>query len=209
MGVINGIFYLLIMDKKTLAIFDFDGTITDKDSMYLFLKYIKPKSYITNVIKALPTIMFFFLGIYSRKNAKEALLSQFLKDMPFNLFQQKCNSFAEEILPQIIRPSAIEKIKWHQTQEHHIVIISASPENWLIPWCKQFDIDLIATQMEIVNDCLTGKIDGKNCRGAQKVALLKKYFPHEKFEYKYGYGNSNGDKALLSIVKKSYFKPFE
>ncbi len=68
----------------------------------------------------------------------------------------------------------MERIEWHKEQGHEVVIVSASIECWLKPWCEQNKLNLIGTKMKMEDSKVTGKFLSKNCYGIEKANRVKK-----------------------------------
>ena len=102
----------------------------------------------------------------------------------------------------------MEKIVWHKEQGHKVVIVSASIECWLKPWCDKNGLGLIATKLEIKDGRVTGKFLTKNCYGIEKANRVKEGYNLDDYDYIYAYGDSRGDKELLALAHESHYKPF-
>lgn len=193
-----------------ITFFDFDGTITTKDSLADFIKFAVGKfNYYKGLLILSPILIPYILKLVPNDVAKEKLISHFFKGWDINRFQQISNNYALEKIDKIIRPNAMEKIKWHQQQGHEIVIVSASMENWLIAWCEKNYINLISTKLEVKDNKLTGRFSTLNCHGIEKVSRIKELYNLEDYEVIYAYGDSKGDKEMLNIADEKYYKYFE
>jgi phosphatidylglycerophosphatase C len=192
-----------------LTLFDFDGTITKKDSLVDFIQFAvgKPKYYI-GLLKLSPMLLVFSLKLIPNYIAKEKLISYFFKNLIQSDFDKLAYTYSIGYLDQIVRPLAMEKIKWHQEQGHHVVIVSASMECWLKPWCNKNNLQLLATKLEVIDKKLTGKFLTKNCHGAEKVNQIKKSYNLSDYDYIYVYGDSSGDQEMLALADESFYKPF-
>jgi len=94
-----------------------------------------------------------------------------------------------------------KKIKtWYrENKKESDIIISASPEFLLFPVTEKLDIqDVIATKLDIN----TGKIDGKNCRGKEKVVRFQEKYKLEEIDN--FYSDSDADLPLATIAKRAY-----
>jgi HAD superfamily hydrolase (TIGR01490 family) len=195
---------------SSIAFFDFDGTITNKDSMWLFLKYFCGNlKFYTQIIPLIPALLLFKLGIITSKNIKEIVFKKFFKNYELVLFQEKCKLFTDKILVNHFRFEAMQRIIWHEEKGHQIVVVSASPMNWIKYWCLSKNIDLIATELEVCNQKLTGQIKGENCKGEQKVIRIKQNYDLAAYETVYAYGDSVGDKEMLEIADKAFYRRFD
>lgn len=197
------------MSKKSIAFFDFDGTLTKKDTLLEFIKYSHGglKFWIGFLVSS-PYLIAYKLKIISNQTAKEKVLSHFFARMPESTFNQLCLNFAREKIPGLIRKKGLEKIHELKQVNTHIVIVSASPENWLFPWAQDHQIELLATRLQTVDNLLTGKIDGFNCHGKEKVRRVLEKYNLQEYDTIYAYGDTSGDKPLLKLATHAYYKPF-
>lgn len=194
--------------SKNIAVFDFDGTITNSDSLWKFLKYSKTKAcFYFGCLINLPLLTLAALGLYSRSKAKEHLIGWFFRGYPKSDFLNLCEHFADAH-ECIIRDSATEEIKRHQKSNHIVIIITASPIEWVIPFAKKLDIPIVlGTQLEYTSEGkLTGHFSSKNCTGSEKVKALLTRFPNREQYTLYTYGDSSGDKELLDFSDYKYFR---
>lgn len=199
-----------IKENKILALFDFDGTITSKDTLILFLKYTQGNfKYYRGLFFLSPFLIAYKLKLYPNYKAKQILLSWFFKNLNYGEFKRKGEFFCAEILPNYIREAALKKIKWHQKKQHRIVLVTASVEEWVAPWCNEVDIEYICTRLEVKDNYLTGKFSTANCFGVEKVNRIKSMINLSDYDTIYAYGDSSGDKDLLSIATKPFYRHFE
>ncbi len=192
-----------------LALFDFDGTITTKDSLADFIQYAVGKpTYYMGLLGLSPVLAAYTLKLIPNHTAKEKLITHFFQGWDTNRFQKLTKQYSLEQIDKIIRPKAIKKIKWHQEQGHKVVIVSASMECWLEAWCDMQNIELISTQLEMRDNKLTGKFATKNCYGIEKANRVKKVYNLSDYNYIYAYGDSHGDNELIELSDESFYKPF-
>jgi phosphatidylglycerophosphatase C len=193
----------------TIAAFDFDGTITTKDTLFDFLQF----SFGTNrLLKALlnlfPILFLHKIGIKSNHEAKQKLFSHFFKDMPVETYYDLCNKYADRI-ENILSVDAINKLNEHKRKGDTVIIVSASIQDWIIPWAKRNGLDIVlATEVEVVANKVTGTFKTKNCYGKEKVERLLAIFPDKKLYSLYAYGDSAGDKHLLEFADFPFYRTF-
>ena len=192
--------------NKVLAIFDFDKTITKKDSLIDFLIYINgTKRFIYGIFKCSKNLLLYKLKLISNKQAKESVLTQFFKGLSINDIIAAGDIYAERRLPSILNSKALERINYHMMNKHKLVIVSASAKYWFQKWAYINGFtNIISTELENQNNTLTGKINGNNCYGPEKVTKLKEFINLKEFDYIYAYGDSHGDKELLELANESY-----
>lgn len=195
--------------KKGIAFFDFDGTITTKDTLLEFIKFSKGSFlfYLGFLINS-PYLVAMKLGLISNQVAKEKVLRFFFKNKDINEFNELCNKFALEEIPKLIRLKAKQEIKKLKTDGFVIVVVSASPENWIQKWSFSEGLELIASKLEVNNGKITGKILGKNCHGVEKLKRIKEKYIIEDYKVIYAYGDTSGDRPMLNVATHSFYKPF-
>jgi phosphatidylglycerophosphatase C len=197
------------VSERKIAFFDFDGTITTKDTLLEVIKFQKGSAafYLGFLLYA-PVLLAYKLKLIPNDKAKQKILVYFFGGTPENVFQSACDDFAEQKLPGIIRPAALAEIERLRNMHFEIVVVSASAGNWIRKWADRLHLKLIATQLEIKNGRVTGRIDGRNCYGDQKVARIRELWNLKDFTEIYAYGDSDADKAMLALATKSFYKPF-
>jgi phosphatidylglycerophosphatase C len=194
---------------KKIAFFDFDGTITTRDTMLAVIKFQKGvvPFYIGFLMNA-PVLIGLKTKRVTNQAAKERILEYFFAGTAISSFQALCDFFAVNKLPALIRPKAMAEITSLQESGFEVVVVSASAENWVKAWCTKAGVKLIATKLELKDDALTGKISGINCHGEEKVLRIKSEYDLSKYGEIYCYGDTSGDKPMLALGTKSFYKPF-
>jgi phosphatidylglycerophosphatase C len=195
--------------KKRIAFFDFDGTITTKDTLLEFIKYSKGALlfYFGFLVNS-PYLLAYKLKIISNQLAKEKVLKFFFGNMPVGLFNEKCSAFSINNIPGLIRPEALEEIRKLRKSGTVVVIVSASPENWIRQWAGELQVPLLATQLETKHDKISGRIAGKNCHGEEKVRRIREAFTLTDYDDITAYGDTMGDLPMLGLANRRFFKPF-
>jgi len=198
-----------IKDKKIIAAFDFDGTITKNDSMPAFIRFVSSMpDFLSGTLQMLPYFILFKLNFIGNDQAKEKLFKIFFSGMNYKVFDEIAEQFSRKI-DQMVNPEAIEKIRWHQKMGHHVIIISASAENWIKPWAIENGIQQVfATRLEVINEKMTGSFSNKNCHGQEKVNRLLEAYPERQNYTLYAYGDTHGDKELLALADHSFYRSF-
>lgn len=203
------------MNQK-IAFFDFDGTITTKDTLLEFIKFSRGsfRFYLGFILNG-PWLIAYKLKLISNQKAKERILQFFFRNTPVDLFEQQCERFSREILPELIRPKALREITRLKESGATVVIVSASPANWIREWSEKMEAALLATQLETTPGNkgaaslrLTGKIFEVNCHGEEKVRRIKEAYALEEYNQIYTYGDTGGDVPMLKLGTTSFYKPF-
>jgi phosphatidylglycerophosphatase C len=185
-----------------LAAFDFDGTISRRDSLIPFLVYVRGAAAVGAAAARLaPKLARMAVGRTDRDTTKEELLAALLAGYPVDGLIAAGRAYASE-LERRLRPDVVASIDAHRTQAHTLVMISASPTAYLEPLGAALGFDaVLATRLEVGPDRrLTGRFDGRNVRGEEKVARLRGWLDGREPEEMWAYGDSEGDAELLALA---------
>jgi HAD superfamily hydrolase (TIGR01490 family) len=194
------------MQEKRIAIFDFDGTITPKDTFIEFIKYVHgPFKYYWFLFTRSPLIAFYYLRIIPNHRLKEIFFSYFFKGWEENALRTKGEQFCDELITAMCFPAALQVLESHKQRNDDILILTASSDIWLGKWCQDHKFQIIGTNYQIENGIITGKIAGKNCHGKEKWERIKTLI--RSYDYSYGYGDSQSDMHFISPLTEQYFFP--
>ena len=198
-----------MVPENKLVLYDFDGTITTKDTLFEFCRFIAGRSlYTTKILILLPVLLAQRLKVVSAQRAKEIFLAFFLKGLKQAEFENKCQLFTDNILPGLIRPQALTSIQDYKNSQSRVVIVSASPQNWILPWACKVGVEVIATRLVIEAGSITGKIKGKNCNGLEKVNRVREMVDLSSYSEIIAFGDTKGDLPMLALATQKFFKPF-
>ena len=187
-----------------LALFDFDGTLTKKDSLDEFLKQsVGIKKYFLNMFRFLPYFILWQTKLMNNGVAKEHLFRIFFKGMDEELFKSKAKEFSLTKLDSIISEERIKILREHQKNGDRVIIVSASMQCWLQPWCDKEGVELLCTHLKFEEGSFSGKFLTPNCHGIEKANRIKAHLNIEEYEIIHAYGDSSGDKEMLDLAHKS------
>jgi phosphatidylglycerophosphatase C len=191
-----------------VAAFDFDGTLTSGGSVLPFLVALRGFWPVFRTVSALAPQLArsAITGGTAADDAKQKLFTRLLGGLPVEAVEERSIAFAQRHLTEHLRRDARQRLEWHQRQGHHVVIVSASPECYVRRAGEILGVDgVLATRLAVSGDgLLTGRYEGKNCRGAEKYARLVAHLRDHGLlsgggdqPELWAYGNSRGDLRLL------------
>jgi phosphatidylglycerophosphatase C len=198
--------------RVTVAAFDFDGTLTDAGSVFPFLVSVRGWwPVLRAVFRLSPRLLRAAVtGGTTADSVKETLFTRLLGGLPKEEVDRRGAVFAERHLRRHLREDTKRRLDWHRSQGHYTVIVSASPESYVIPSGHLLGTDgVVATRLAVGGGgLLTGGYEGKNCRGAEKYARLIVHLRSRGLLSSNGgeqpllwaYGNSRGDLRLLNAA---------
>lgn len=181
------------MSSRLINIYDFDHTIYDGDCTLDFYFYcIKRKPILAlTALKPIFAACLFLLKIKSREYFKEAFYTSFLPRIA-----------ASELLPDFW-DAHIHKVKsfYIKQKKSSDLIISASPRFIVQYAAKYLGARLIASEV----DQKTGRLLSKNCRGEQKVTMLRESnILKANDTIQSFYSDSLSDAPLAALAKKKF-----
>ncbi len=196
--------------KTSLAFFDFDGTISSKDSFVAFMKFTHGKPvFIMRMAMGFFTFFGWKIGLVKSHFTKVKALRSFYKGWSEDRMTVARKQFTAEVIPTILFPKAIEKINWHKEQGHRVIVVTASCDAWLGDWANEMALELLCTEMELKKGVYTGELTKPNCRGKEKVNRITQHLKLEDYQEVYAYGNDHGDRQMLAISDHPHFREFE
>ncbi|WP_027384705.1 HAD family hydrolase [Epilithonimonas caeni] len=193
---------------KKLYLFDFDGTLTYKDTMFLFLKFYNPAKFSVQFLKHIPLFVLLKLKLADTEAVKKNFISSILKGRSRHQIEKKAQQFFEENYPSLFRENALDFINNIDRQNTESYIITASLDLWVKPFADKFNMKLLSTQAEFKDDIFTGNFVGKNCNKEEKVNRIKLEIGDQKFDKIIAFGDTSGDKAMFKFANESHYRFF-
>ncbi|WP_428231685.1 HAD family hydrolase [Flavobacterium sp.] len=187
---------------KTIAFFDFDGTLYKKDSLLEFTKFSKGNiALYLGLVLLSPYLIALKLGLYSNEKAKTKFISHFFKGYKYVDFNILCHNFSLKKIEQNLAKDIYAKFLSHIKNNDMVYIVTASIPEWIQPWSHQFGVTVIGTKIEIKNNLLTGNFSTRNCFGPEKTNRIKEIINLDEFDKIYVYGSGKGDLEMLALSK--------
>jgi len=212
--------------RDVVAAFDFDGTLTRGGSVWKFLTtMVGYHTVLSAGIALLPKLVRAALaGGTAADTAKEALFVRTLAGRRVDDVAGRAVTFGLSHYRHRSRTKLRARLDWHRRQGHRVVLVSASPEYYVRAVGDELGVDgVVATRLEVDGQgVLTGRFEGGNCRGARKLAGLRRWMEEQQVEassapgpvgegahdaagdtpgpYLWAYGNSAGDLEMLEAA---------
>lgn len=193
---------------KKLYCFDFDGTLTTKDTMFLFLKFYNPKKFRWQFIKHIPLFILLKIKLLNAENVKKSFISSIIKGESKENLDKISQQFFETYFPKIIRPNALDFLKKMERTNTDYFLVTASLDIWTRPFAEHFGMQLLATQGKFVNNRFSGDFSTKNCNGEEKVSRIKFAIEGKKYDKKIAFGDTSGDLPMLNWADEGHYQFF-
>lgn len=196
-------------DGRPIVAFDFDGTLTTRDSFTAFLAWkAGPLAYFTGLLKLAPDIVAFAFH-RNRGRLKAAAVARFLGGMTSEALAESADLFAIHCAQTLFRPDAMQAWRNWRAQGCVMVIVTASPELTIQPFARGLGADLLIGTRLAVDESgrITGGLDTPNCRGPEKVRRLQAVFG-DGLVLAAAYGDTAGDREMLRIAEVKGYRLF-
>ncbi len=198
-----------LMDAPALVAFDFDGTLTVRDSFNAFLKWrAGPRRWTSGLVRLTPSLIA-YLFTRNRGKLKSAAIREFLQGVSQEKLEADARLFAERHAPSLFRPDALAVWRSWRAKGAKMVIVTASPEITVAPFARGLGADLLIGTRLAVDDSgkILGSLASPNCRAKEKVIRLKEIFGDD-VRLAAAYGDTSGDTEMLAIADERGFRVF-
>ena len=194
---------------RPLVAFDFDGTLTSRDSFTTFLEWRAGRgTYVAGLLHLLPALARFGVD-RDRGRLKAAAARRFLAGLTRAELEAETQAFAAEQGRALLRPDALRAWRRWQGEGARLVIVTATPEIVVAPIARGLGADLlIGTRLAFdAADRVTGDFVGPNCRGPEKARRLREAFGPD-VALAAAYGDTDGDTEMLALAEEKGMKVF-
>lgn len=184
-----------------LALFDFDGTLTTKDSLAEFIKFAvgKPTYYFKLALFS-PIFFLYKAKLMDNSYAKELLFRLYFRGINEDKFRAIAQEYGETMINAILRENIYAKFLKHIKEGDRVLIVSASMRCWLLPFATKHNVELLSTELAFKEKKFTGDFATKNCHGEEKLRRVKAHLNLDEYKQITTYGDSSGDDAILRVA---------
>lgn len=204
------LFRQTVQSGAPIVAFDFDGTLTIRDSFTEFLRWrAGAGGWALGLVKLAPAV-----AVYARDRdrgrIKAASVKEFLKGVPRAELESEAEAFADAVWSQFMRPDALKVWNDWGAKGAHRVIVTASPETTVAPFARRLGAEaLLGTHLAFdAEDRVNGAFGTPNCRGEEKVRRLRAAYGDD-VQLAAAYGDTSGDTEMIAIAKEKGFRVFK
>lgn len=214
------------MEKEKIYCFDFDGTLTKKDTLIEFIKYTKGTTrFLMGFLLYSPLLVLMKLHLFPNWKAKQLIFKHFFGGMDIDDFNVDCIDFAAHNL-YLMRIDGVHFLQETQRRHEQVFVVSASIDNWVQPFFMfeyLANVKVLGTKIEAIDGKVTGRFKTPNCYGAEKVRRIQEAlassadkngqkaesqsFDRSQYDIE-AFGDSRGDKEMLAFADRGHYKPF-
>ncbi len=189
-----------------IALFDFDGTITTGDCYTPFIIQTASKlRLLMGLILLSPVILAYKLKLLPSCIMRMCLTKYALCWREKHMLDQQGKAHLTYVNSKL-QLRAMQQIAWHKKRCDKIVVVSASLDLYLKPWCQEHAVELICSELVYKNGRCLGTYLHGDCYSRNKVNLINAHYDLSQYENVYAYGDTEEDEAMLSLAEHKYYR---
>lgn len=189
-----------------LALFDFDGTLTTRETFPDFMRYAVPRwRLLAGGALLAPVVWGYRRGWVAGNPTRASIVQVGLRGVPAPRLRTLGEAFAHEVLPGLLRPEAMEKLDWHRGRGDRIVVVSGGLDVYLAPWCAAQGIGLACSILAERGGRITGYA-GPQCVGEEKVRRVYALCDPGAYAAIHAYGDTHEDMAMLAMAQHRTYR---
>lgn len=193
-----------------LALFDFDGTLTTRETYGDFTRHaVSPLRRALGTPLFAPMLAFYKRGLVSGNRIRRHVAAFGLRGASVAQVHATGARFAAEHIPSLLRGDAMQRLAWHKRQGDTVVLVPGGLDFYLAPWRQTHDVELICSRMASRGDRLTGHYLGAQCVGEEKARRVRKRYDLGGYATCYAYGDTREDAAMLALAHKRFYRGVE
>lgn len=193
--------------RPVLALFDFDGTITTRETLPDFLRFAAPprRRFWGKALFVLP-VLAYRCGLLPVRTLRAWLVRYVFAGVPRTDIESAGARFASDVLPDLIRPQMQACIQAHRAAGDTVVVVSGGFGVYLAPWCAAQGIELVCSALQSRGDTLTGRFEGAQCVGAEKARRVLAHYDVSAYRELHAHGDTHEDEALLALAQHATYR---
>ncbi len=193
--------------RPVLALFDFDGTLTTRETLPDFLRFATPprRLHVGRLLFALP-VLAYKLKLLPVHALRSLLVGYAFRGLPRSAVEDAGRRFAATVLPALVRPEMQARLDAHRAQGDTIVVVSGGFDVYLAPWCEVQGLDLFCSSLENDGARLTGRYAGAQCVAGEKVRRVRERYDLAAYREVHAHGDTHEDHALLALAHVATYR---
>ena len=192
---------------STQALYDFDGTITTKDTTILLLvALLKLRPWRFSGLISLLLRMIVASDSVSRQGYKNKAIGYLIKDLSDMHLSGALKDFRNKV-KFLYRPSVMASIDLAIQDGCTVVIVTASPSFAISDCVSDLPVIVLGTEFEKEENIYTGLLKSENCYGKEKVNRINEWATSNKIvlSVQSAWSDHFSDFDMLSLSAKRYW----
>ncbi|MGO1073297.1 HAD family hydrolase [Lysobacter sp. CA199] len=190
-----------------LALFDFDGTITDRETFPGFVRASvgRRRLWLGQLLLA-PQVIGYKLGWVSGGAVRRRIVAFGYRGRGEEEVREAAARHLHEVVARQLRPQAMQRIAWHRQRGDRVVVVTANLELFVSQWCRSQGLEYICSHLEVREGVLTGRYLGADCCGAEKARRVRERIDLSGYDQVHAYGDTSEDRELLELADRKYYR---
>jgi HAD superfamily hydrolase (TIGR01490 family) len=189
-----------------LALFDFDHTVTTCDTYSRFLRRVATPAQLASAKWTVgPWLLGYRLKLLSAERIRHRVTAQVFPGRAPGDIEAQGLVYARDDLPALLRPEVMGRIDWHRSQGHDVVLVSASLDVYLQPWCVQHGLEMLCNALEVRDGRLTGRYARRDI-GPHKAEEIRQRYDLSRYARVHAYGDSREDRPMLALAHERWYR---
>ena len=192
---------------STQALYDFDGTITSKDTTILLLvALLKLRPWRFSGMIWFLLRMIIASNSLSKQEHKNNAIGYLIKDLSDMRLSRALEDFRNKV-KFLYRPSVVASIDQAIQDGCTVVIVTASPSFAISECVSDLPVIVLGTEFEKEKNIYTGLLKSKNCYGKEKVNRINEWATSNKIalSVQSAWSDHFSDFDMLSLSAKRYW----
>jgi len=191
---------------RDLALFDFDGTLTLRETFPDFMRYAVARwRLVVGGALLAPVVFGYRRGWVAGNPTRASIVQMGLRGVDAACLRAQGEAFARDVLPGVLRPAAMARLAWHRERGDRIVVVSGGLDVYLAPWCAAQGVELLCSVLAERNGRISGYA-GPQCVGEEKVRRVRALCDPAAYAAVHAYGDTHEDHALLAIAQHRTYR---
>ncbi len=190
-------------EGEVVAFFDMDRTLLRVNSARLWIAFERREGRLgtADALRGLAWMLQYRLGIVDMEAVSRRALGLARGETARALAERCARWYASWVRPTVAR-EAVARLEAHRTAGHRPVILTASTTFAARPLARELGVDLVATELEVVDGRLTGRAVEPLCYGDGKRRRAEAYCRRvgARLEEAWFYTDSYTDLPVLEAV---------
>lgn len=193
--------------RPVLALFDFDGTITTRETLPDFLRFATPprRLHLGKLLFVLP-VLAYKLKLLPVSVLRILLVRYAFGGLPRAAIEDAGRRFAVTVLPALVRPEMQARIESHRACGDTVVVVSGGFDVYLAPWCEAQGVELVCSSLEYDADRVTGRYAGPQCVAGEKAHRVRQRYDLAAYREVHAHGDTHEDHALLALAHRATYR---
>lgn len=190
--------------NRSGALFDFDGTLTDRDTMAAFFFYCARKSPWRGLLMLMSITCIWPVLLFPKglRIFNSAVLWWATVGLSRRATLYLIQDYTRKLIatPHLLLPGGLRRLEKHKSRAETVWIVSASCAQWIRPVLSAAGHGDIVVIGSVFAFCFGGLVMTQQCFGPEKVAAIHRR--NEAYVWQWAYGDSISDLPVLRLAQR-------